>query len=158
MSEKKSMHDFYETQIMDVMRKGNIAAPCVDQDTSTPEVFSMLMRHEFLWVTAMDDPKRILGVITVSDALALLSPPVISLETFDKPDARSLQFGVQLTAGEIMTKKPVTASLEDTVRDVIVRMKQFKVKQLPVVDPKGLFLGDISLRQLIEKYSKEMVG
>jgi len=96
-------------------------------------------------------------VITESDMIALLSPPITSLQTFDAPDARSLQFGVPLTAGEIMSKKPVAASPEETVRDVIVKMKQFHVKQLPVVDHQGVLLGDITLHQFIESYYKEIL-
>jgi CBS domain-containing protein len=89
--------------------------------------------------------------------IALLSPPITSLQTFDTPDARSLQFGVPLTAEEIMSKKPVPASPEETVRDVIVKMKQFHVKQLPVVDHEGVLLGDITLHQFIESYYKEIL-
>ena len=56
-----------------------------------------------------------------------------------------------------MSKKPVAASPEETVRDIIVKMKQFHVKQLPVVDHQGVLLGDITLHQFIESYYKEIL-
>jgi len=157
MSEtKKSLHDFYETKMIDIMHTVT-TAPCIQKDASLDHVLSPLKDHGYVWVVSKGVPKRILGVITESDMIALLSPPITSLQTFDTPDARSLQFGVPLTAEEIMSKKPVPASPEETVRDVIVKMKQFHVKQLPVVDYEGVLLGDITLHQFIESYYKEIL-
>lgn len=157
MSEiKKSLHDFYETKMTDIMHTVT-AAPCIHQGASLDHVLSPLKDHGYVWVVSKEVPKRILGVITESDMIALLSPPLTSLQTFDAPDSRSLQFGVPLTAEEIMSKKPVAASPKETVRDVIVKMKQFHVKQLPVVDHEGVLLGDITLHQFIESYYKEIL-
>lgn len=157
MSEmKKSLHDFYETKMKDIMHFVT-TTPCIQQDASLDHLLSPLKDHGYVWVVSKGFPKRILGVITESDMIALLSPPVTSLQTFDTPDPRSLQFGVPLTTEEIMSKKPVLASPEETVRDVIVKMKQFHVKQLPVVDHEGVLLGDITLHQFIESYYKEIL-
>lgn len=157
MSEtKKSLHDFYETKIKDVMQNSK-TAPCIEENAPLEHVLSLLKDHGYVWVVSRNDPKLILGVITESDMIVLLSPPVTSLQTFDRPDSRSLQFGVPLTAEEIMSKKPVTSSPDEVVRDVIVKMRQFRVKQLPVVDHHGVFLGDITLHQFIDSYCKEII-
>jgi len=154
---KKSLHEFYETKVKDVMQTTTSALPCVDENAAVEQVFSLLMKNDYVWVVDSKDPKQILGVITESDTIALLSPPVTSLQTFDKPDSHSLQFGVPLTAKEIMSKNPITASPEETIRDVIAKMKEHKVKQLPVVDHHGMLLGDITLHQFIDKYCRELI-
>lgn len=155
MSEtKKSLHDFYETKVKDVMETIH-TAPCVEENTPVENAFSLLKDHGYVWVIARGDPKDIQGVITESDMIAVLSPPVTSLQTFDQPDFRSLQFGIPLTAKEIMSKKPVTAFPDESIRDIIVKMKQFRVKQLPVVDHHEVFLGDVTLHQLIDRYCSE---
>ena len=56
-----------------------------------------------------------------------------------------------------MSKKPVTASPDETIRDVLVKMKEQKIKQLPVVDENDQFIGEISLNHLIKEYSKHMI-
>jgi predicted transcriptional regulator len=152
---KKSLHEFYETKVKDIMRTVKSVLPCIVENADVETVFSILMNNEYVWVTDGKDPKHVLGVITKSDTIALFSPPVPSLETFDKPDSRSLQFGVPLIAKEIMSKNPVTTSPEETIREVIEKMKQYKVKQLPVVDHHGTLLGDITLHQFIDKYCRE---
>ena len=157
MSEiKKSLHDFYEIKMKDIMH-ATTGVPFIHQDASLDHVLSPLKDHGYVWVVSKSGPHRILGVITESDMIALLSPPITSLQTFDAPDTRSLQFGVPLTAEEIMAKKPVAASPEESVREVIVKMKQFHVKQLPVVDHEGMLLGDITLHQFIERYYKDIL-
>jgi predicted transcriptional regulator len=157
MSEtKKSLHDFYEMKIKDIMQPVK-TAPCIQDDAALDCVLSPLKDHGYVWVVSKGVSKHVLGVITESDMIALLSPPLTSLQTFDKPDSHSLQFGVPLSAEEIMSKKPVTASAEETVRDVIMKMKQFRVKQLPVVDHEGVLLGDITLHQFIESYYNEIL-
>ncbi len=157
MSEtKKSLHDFYEKKITDLMH-AVASVPRVHQDASLDLVLSPLKDFGYVWVVSRDVPQQILGVITESDMIALFSPPLTSLQTFDAPDARSLQFGVPLTAEEIMSKKPVAVSPGETVREVVVKMKQFRVKQLPVIDHAGVLLGDITLHQFIESYCKDVL-
>jgi len=154
MSEaKNTLHDLYEAKIKDVMQPVK-ATPCIQGDAALDQVLSPLKDYGYVWVVSKGASKHILGVITEFDMIALLSPPITSLQTFDKPDSHSLQFGVPLTAEEIMSKNPVTASTEQTVRDVIIKMKQFRVKQLPVVDHEGVLLGDVTLHQFIEIYYK----
>jgi CBS domain-containing protein len=103
------------------------------------------------------EPTQLIGVITQSDTIAFFSPPLTSAQSFESPDSRSLQFGVMLTAEEIMSKKPVTTSPDETIRDIIVKMKEQKIKQLPVVDENDQFIGEICLNHLIKEYSKHMV-
>jgi CBS-domain-containing membrane protein len=54
-----------------------------------------------------------------------------------------------------MSKKPVTAFQEEKIIDVIWKMKQHKIKQVPVVDENYMLLGEITLHHFIEKYKKE---
>jgi len=153
---KRTLHDFYEVKISDIMQPVK-TTPCILENAALDHVLSALKDHGYVWVVSKGASKRLLGVITESDLIAVLSPPITSLQVFDAPDSHSLQFGMPLTAEEIMSKKPVTASGEQTVREAIIIMKQFRVKQLPVVDHEGLLLGDITLHRLIELYCKEIL-
>ena len=157
MSEtKKSFSEFYDMKVKDIMQESPETSPCIEEQTPSQQIFSLLLTNDCLWVVESKDPRRLIGVITESDTLPLLSPPITSLQTFDKPDARSLQYGEDLTAHEIMSKNPVTATLDETLRDVLIKMKTHKLKKLPVVNQDGVFLGDISLHQFIETYCKEI--
>jgi CBS domain-containing protein len=53
-----------------------------------------------------------------------------------------------------MSKKPVITSPDETIRDIIVKMKEQKIKQLPVVDNYGQLIGEISLSGIIQICTK----
>jgi predicted transcriptional regulator len=155
MEEKeKTMINFYQTKVKDIMLTTKSEIPRTEETTEVSQVLSLLKTHDHIWVTDSNEPTQLLGIITRSDTIAFFSPPLPSLQSFDSPDSRSLQFGIDLTAEEIMSKKPVTASPDETIRDLLVKMKEQKVKYLPVVDDYDQFIGEVSLNNIIQEYSR----
>lgn len=149
-----SIKEFYETKVKEIMSSKKSEIPCVEGKTEILNVISILNNKDYVWVVDNTESKHVLGVITESDTIPLFSPPVTSLQFFEKPDTRSLQFGVPIKAEEIMSKNPIKIFPEETIKDVLIKMKEYKVKHLPVVDQEGSLLGDITLHQLIENFSK----
>jgi CBS domain-containing protein len=152
---RKSLNEFYETKVKDIMQTRECEIPCIEENATVAVVFSILNNKDHVWVIDSKNPKQLLGVITESDTIVLLSPPVTSLQTFDKPDSRSLQYGIDLIAEEIMVKKPVTISPDEKIRDALMKMKEQKIKQLPVVDENERLIGEITVKHLIQKYSTQ---
>lgn len=158
MSEtRKSLLEFYEMKIKEIMQTSKTKLSCVNENADVTTVLSILNTTDHVWVVDSTEPTQLLGVITESDTMVLLSPPVTSLQTFDKPDSRSLQYGEVLLAEEIMSKKPMTASPDETIKDVLLRMKEQKIKQLAVIDEHQQLIGEISLRILIQEFSKQHI-
>jgi len=155
MSEqKKSLHEFYEMTIKHVMQPWESQTHCVTEDDTVARVFSLLKNQDHLWVTDRKNEKQLAGIITQSDMIALISPPLTSLQTFDKPDIRSLQFGIGMTAGEIMSKKPVTAHPDESIKNILLTMREQRIKQILIVDERNQPIGEITLGHLIKEYSK----
>jgi predicted transcriptional regulator len=156
MGEKKiSLNEFYEMKVKDVMEPVQSGIPCITDKADVEEVFTILNNKDHLWVVDSAEHNQLLGVITESDTIVLFSPPVTSLQSFEKPDTRSLQYGVFITAEEIMSKKPVTTSPNEKIRNVFLKMREQKIKQLPVVDKNDVLLGEITLHHLITIYQEE---
>jgi len=153
MNEKMlSMQDFYKTKVKDVMKTVTSHLPCIEENSDVSSVLSLLKTEDHVWVMSKTDPHQVTGIITESDTIVLFSPPVVSLQSFDKPDSRSLQFGGSLTAEAIMSKNPVDTTPEETIKEVLQKMKQHHVKQVPVVDQHGLLQGEISLHDMIHHF------
>ena len=156
MYEKKnSLHEFYELKVKDIMLT-KTDLPCIDEKTDFETALSLLIHKDHVWVMDSTEPTQLLGVITESDTIVLLSPPLTSLQTIDKPDSRSLQYGDVPHVEEIMSKKPVTISPDEKIRDILIKMKEHKIKHLPVVDKNNKLLGEISLNRLMKEYTKHM--
>ena len=100
------------------------------------------------------DPSLLVGIITTTDLLAFFSPPFSSDESFEKPDLRSMQYGETITVENIMSKKPVTVTPRETIREVLVIMKEQKIKHLPILDDSNHLIGEVSLSEIIQEYTK----
>lgn len=157
MCEKeKSITVFYETKVKEIMQTAKSEIPQIEEKAEIARVLSSLNNRDHVWVMDSKEPTQLVGVITQSDTIAFFSPPLTSSQSFDSPDSRSLQFGIPLTAEEIMSKKPVTASPDEKIRDILAKMKEQKIKLIPVVDDYGQLIGEISLKRIIQEYSKHM--
>lgn len=97
----------------------------------------------------VDRDQRLLGIVTESDLLQVLRPPV--------PQAmvgsvfREAMKSAASTVGEIMTKRPITVTPEMTVAEALNLMVAHKLRRLPVVEGQNL-VGLLSLRDVIKFY------
>jgi CBS domain-containing protein len=155
MSEKHSViTELYELKVKDLLEPIDAKLAYVEQTDAVEQVFLLLGKKNHVWVVDDSIALHVLGVITESDTLQLFAPPYTPLQSFDKPTLQSFQYGLAMTAEEIMSKRPVTIDPNEKIIEVIAKMKQHKIKQLPVVDENERLIGEISLSGLIQEYSK----
>ena len=155
MCEKqKNITEFYETTVKEIMLTSKSEIPHIADDVDIINALSILQKKDHVWVMNSKEPNQLVGVITESDTIVFFCPPLTSSQIFDSPDSRSLQFGETLTTQEIMSKNPVTAAPDEKIRDVIVKMKEQKIKHLPIVDEFGQLIGELSLHRILEEYLK----
>ena len=155
MSEKHSViTELYEFKVKDLLEPTNAKISYVGKTDTIEHVFLLLGKKNHVWVVDDSIALHVLGVITESDTLQLFAPPYTPLQSFDKPTLQSFQYGLTTTAEEIMSKRPIIADLNEKIIDVIAKMKQHKIKQLPIVDENERLIGEVSLNRLIQEYSK----
>jgi len=155
MSEKHSViAELYDFKVKDLLESTNAKISYVEKTDAVEQVFLLLSKKNHVWVVDDSITLHVLGVITESDTLQLFAPPYTPLQSFDKPTLQSFQYGLATTAEEIMSKRPITTDLNEKIINVIAKMKQHKIKQLPVVDENERLIGEVSLSRLIQEYSK----
>ena len=152
-NQKNFITNLYELNVKNIMKDIN-NIPLIEKNSDITCILSILNKQKHIWVVDNKENLQILGVITESDTLKLFSPPYTPMQSFDKPVLQSLQYGLSTTAEEIMTKNPVSISPEVKIKDVIIIMKQNKIKQMPVVDENFKLLGEVALYQFIEEFNK----
>jgi predicted transcriptional regulator len=155
MCEKeKPMKNFYDKTVQDIMQTKKSEIIRIDETTPVPRILSSLKTKDHVWVMDSSEPTQLLGIITRSDMLSFFSPPLTSSQSFDQADSRSGQFGEMVTAEELMSKKPVTASPDETIRDILVKMKEQKIKHLPIIDEYNQLMGEVTLPDIIHEYAR----
>jgi predicted transcriptional regulator len=155
MSEtQKILSDLYQTKVGDLLETIERDTSVVEQTADSSHVLSLLCKKNHVWVIKDTTTRQLVGVITESDTIQLFAPPYTPFQSFEKPSLQSLQYGRPITAEDIMSKQPVTTKPDEQILEVLAKMRQHKIKQLPVIDENAQLIGEISLSHLIQEYSK----
>ena len=155
MSEKQtSINEFYALPVQDFMQPIDSPDSYVEKIDEIDHVFHLLSQRHHIWVVDQKSTMQVLGIITESDTIQLFAPAYTPLQSFDKPTLQSFQFGLSISAQEIMSAQPISAKPDDTIGDIITKMKQHKIKQLAVIDANDRLIGELTLHYLILEYSK----
>ena len=73
-------------------------------------------------------------------------------------DSRSLvSMSVSETAGDFMQREPVFAMLSDKVEDILQRMIDHNVKEIPILDDERRVVADVTIVDLLKHY-KDVKG
>ena len=125
-------------RVESLMHSGD-ALPCVRPDTKMPDVIYEMSRKK-LGVTAVVDGMKLVGIISDGDLRRLLE--------------KRGKDGLDLTAGEAMTKNPRTISAGEFAATALALMEEKKITSLMVVDRHQKLEGIVHLHDL---WSTELV-
>ena len=96
----------------------------------------------------VDEYNKVVGIISDRDIRSAL-PSVFST---CRDDLKEIQQISALKVGDVMNKKMITISPEDTLEDALLLMQKSNKGALPVVDRDGKLTGIISTRDLIRAF------
>ena len=136
--------------VKDVMTTEVVA---VRRETTFKEMAAVLRRYRVSALPVVDDAGRVLGVVSEADLLAkeALSDPGPVAELVHRKDLRKAE---GLTAGDLMTSPPVTATPDDPVEQAVRIMHFMRVKRLPVVNSDGQLVGIISRADVLAVFDR----
>jgi CBS domain-containing protein len=136
--------------VKDVMTTQVVA---VRRETTFKEMAAVLRRYRVSALPVVDDAGRVLGVVSEADLLAkeALSDPGPVAELVHRKDLRKAE---GLTAGDLMTSPPVTATPDDPVEQAARMMHFMRVKRLPVVNSGGQLVGIISRADVLAVFDR----
>lgn len=139
---------FLKIKVKEIMQKRGV--PLIDRTAPIDRIMPFLTTRTHVWVTARRKSKKVVGVITEHDVLSILSPRR-GPYTFGFPDMRSLHKG---TAEDIMMRRVVKCSPEETIEDVLNKMMRHGMRRLPVTRRGDIIVGEIRLYHIIKKFSE----
>ena len=136
--------------VKDVMTTEVVA---VRRDTTFKEMAATLRRYRVSALPVVDDAGRVLGVVSEADLLAkeALADPGLVAELVHRKDVRKAE---GLTAGDLMTRPPVTAAPDDPVEQAARMMHFMRVKRLPVVNSGGQLVGIVSRADVLAVFDR----
>jgi CBS domain-containing protein len=136
--------------VKDVMTTEVVA---VRLETTFKELAAVLRRYRVSALPVVDDAGRVIGVVSEADLLAkeALADPGPVAELVHRKDVRKAG---GLTAGDLMSSPPVTASPDDPVGQAARMMHFMRVKRLPVVNSGGQLVGIVSRADVLAVFDR----
>ena len=122
--------------------------PLIGENASIEEVMSAIVnsRHSRM-LNVVDDREQLVGTISVG----ALTRHVFAQDREPTIHARSLIGSISReTAGAIMRKRPIYATIEEEIGVVTRRMLEANVKEIPVVDSDKRVIADITIVDLLQ--------
>lgn len=119
-------------RVESLMHAGD-ALPCVTPSTKMPDVIYEMSRKK-LGVTAVVEGKKLVGIVSDGDLRRLLE--------------KRGKDGMDLTAGEAMTRDPKTIAPGEFAATALALMEEKKITSLMVVDGSGMLEGIVHLHDL----------
>lgn len=123
------------TKVAQVMTADPVA---VGEQTSFKRLAEVLIGHRITAVPVIDADDRVVGLVSDADLMLKESEPDAPVEgyPFEAPRRRrERRKSVATTAGELMTKPPITISPQHTVEEAARLMRRHRVRRMPVVAP-----------------------
>lgn len=131
----------------------------VTPQTALREAIQLLAEKQISGLPVVDDAGTLVGVLSDADLMwqetgADPPPYIMFLDSviFLQNPARyeqELHKSLGQTVGEVMTKKPITAQPDQSLRDAARIMHEKHVRRLPVVDSSGQIVGILSHGDII---------
>ena len=136
--------------VKDVMTTQVVA---VRRDATFKEMAATLRRFRVSAFPVLDDHEKVIGVVSEADMLAkeALADPGVIDGLMHRKEVRKAG---GLTAGDLMTHPPVTASPDNPVEQAARMMHFLRVKRLPVVNSGGRLVGIVSRADVLAVFDR----
>jgi CBS domain-containing protein len=137
--------------VKDVMSTHVIA---VRKDAPYKDMAAMLREQRVSAFPVIDDDKRVVGIVSEAD---LLAKEALGGDTPEALLSRQERVRKQVnarTAGDLMTKPPVTIGPDEPVTHAARLMFDQGVKRLPVISDDGTLIGIVSRADVLSVYNR----
>ncbi|MEU6378721.1 CBS domain-containing protein [Streptomyces sp. NPDC046909] len=128
--------------------------------TPFKEVARLLGAHRISGLPVVDEDDKVIGVISETDLLvrqAETPDPYepkkrFRLATLTRAGRRRIAKAAARTAGQLMSRPPVTVHADDTIVEAARTMAQHHIERLPVLDEEQRLVGIVTRRDLLQVF------
>jgi CBS domain-containing protein len=137
----------------------------VTTDDSVEKCANLLLEHNISGLPVLNETGKVVGMVTEGDlirrASRMKAPGYLEILGgliylgSPKKFVDEILRAMSLSAGEMMTKKVIAVSPEDTLEQAATLMTQNEVSRLPVIDAAGKLVGIVSRRDIMRRLYNE---
>lgn len=120
------------------------------ETTTFGDAVRVMIKEKTNGMVIVDDQKRVKGILSTWDLVHELVPDYLEKDRSMAPFESGDQFEARLLAikdtpiKKLMTKKVVCVKQDHTLMEAAALLSEFKIRQLPVTNSKGVLVGYIN--------------
>ena len=127
----------------------------VHKDETLPElVLAITTDPKTRSIYVVDDDERLIGMITIHDIINVAFPTLATLDTLGYRTSKLLSVK---TAEDMVTGTLIYAKDDEPLEDVLRRMIDHNIEELPVVDDNLHVIGEINLLEMLIVWLEKLV-
>jgi CBS domain-containing protein len=137
----------------------------VRTEDSVEKCANLLLEHNISGLPVLDEDGKVVGMVTEGDlirrASRMKAPGYLEILGgliylgSPKKFVDEILRAMSLSAGEMMTRKVIAVSPEDTLEQAATLMTQNEVSRLPVIDAADKLVGIVSRRDIMRRLYSE---
>ena len=153
----KRIEHFYKKKVKEVMDFRHWDLPIIEKEAKLDDVLTILSVKDRIWVVDNIKEKNVLGIITDETFFEHFVPLRIPRYGFLISEFKSFAHRGEKTAESMMSKHLVKCDLDTTIKEVVIKMKKYQIKRLPLTEDKKI-LGEITLHDIIRGFTSCVLG
>ena len=128
----------------------------VDEEASVEEAAALMLRHRVSALPVLDRSGKLIGIVSEGDLMRRAELGTererswwLELITANSDLAVDYVKAHGRTVGEVMTRKPITASPNTPINEIAVLLEEHAIKRVPILD-RGKLVGIVARANLLQ--------
>ena len=115
----------------------------------------VLKTNDHAWVVDDLKTRRLVGVITEHDLIKGLAPPELNTYSYGKFNRKVFYTARDIDATYLMNENVITCEGRNSVRDVVIKMLDYRVRRIPIVENGKLTSQEVPLRNAMNEVLRD---
>ncbi len=153
---QRILKKMYNMHVRDFMDPRAWDMPLLEREEPVSHAFFMLRSNNHAWVVESEKSMKLVGVVERTDLLRAMLPPDALTYAYGsvRMQIKNIFMKKDAKVEDVMTSKLITAEKDMLIRDVMIRMKKYDLERLPVIDSRGILIGEVTLKSLIIHFTR----
>lgn len=153
---EKILKRMYSMKVSELMDPRAWDMPVLEKDEPISHAFFMLRSNNHAWVVESEKTMKLVGVIERVDLLRAMLPPESIPYTYGsiQMHIKNIYMKKGVKVSDIMTKKVIVAEEDANLKDMMIKMRKYKIEKLPVIDRNRILVGELTLKSIIIYFTR----
>lgn len=153
---KDELEKLYSLKVSEFMDPLDWDMPIIEKGEPASHAFFMLRANGHVWVVESRETMKLVGALERVDILRTILPPESIPYAYGSVTmhVKNINITKDPKIEDIMVRKVIVAGKDSNLKDIMIKMRNFQLERLPVIDENEVIVGEITLKAIITYITK----